>query len=155
VPRAWRAQDKYFACAGLFGDWYERSGGDALVEWKPPAAPGERWTLTPVHDDADGVARVPSPEAIVDFLLQVCTHREERESVSAHMCMHSAGGVARAESAQFRARVQVREVQRWCALPSLPLSRSALVSHLRSRGRHQRVAEAASNARSKEQNSKL
>ena len=54
---------------GLFNDWVVRSGGRALAQWE---GTGERdRQLKPLMDEATGAALLPTPEMIVDFLLQV------------------------------------------------------------------------------------
>ena len=58
------AQKKYWACTAIFGSWVKRSGFSALVEWDDDAK-----NLSAVYT-AEGMALLPSPEMIMDFLLQ-------------------------------------------------------------------------------------
>lgn len=63
--RALCAQRKYWACTAIFSSWVVRSGGPPLVEWD-----AREKAFVPTCD-AGGAVRVPSPEMIVDYLLQV------------------------------------------------------------------------------------
>ena len=68
MPRGTRAlcaQRKYWACTAIFSSWVVRSGGPPLVEWD-----AREKAFVPTCD-AGGAVRVPSPEMIVDYLLQV------------------------------------------------------------------------------------
>ena len=70
------AQYKYEHCVGLFNNWAVRSGMETLTEWvRGGTSVLSNVELRPLTEE-NGDVRMPTPETICDFLLQVRMRRE-------------------------------------------------------------------------------
>ena len=98
MPRA-AIQDKYWACVGLFDDWVRRSDGTPLVEWVVTGAERELQAIL----DVSGTARVPSPEMIIDFLMQARAARGHTGRAGKHVSACGRASLWRRPRARMRA----------------------------------------------------